>query len=98
VVEHLEDMPSAGEHQRVVERGAQVNKNQGDREDGATDDIRGRPTRGRSDEIDSAHHGQDRANAVRDGVGQNVAEFGLGRHRSMIARGRAALHLVNAAA
>jgi hypothetical protein len=41
MIENLKDMPRPGTHQRVVERGAHVDKNQGEGEDGATDDVQG---------------------------------------------------------
>ena len=87
-------MPRPGPHQRVVERGADVNQDQRRGKDGATDDLRGRPARGYDDKISRAGNGQRRADAMGDGVGQNVAQMVgclLGLHRLMIARGRCGL-------
>jgi hypothetical protein len=46
VVEDMEDVASAGARQRVVKRGAEIDEDQRDGEDGATDDDERRAARG----------------------------------------------------
>ena len=86
----MEDVPRARPHQRVVERGADVNQHQRRGKDGATHHLPSCPVRRYDDQVCRADDGQRRANAVSDGVGQNVAQMVgclLGLHRLMIARG-----------
>ena len=52
VVEHLEDVPSAGTNQRVIEGGADVDEDKGGGEDRAADDEPRGAARGGCDEID----------------------------------------------
>ena len=89
VIEHLENMPRPGAHQRVIERGAKVDKYQRRGEDGAADDQPGSSMRGCSNKIDRPGNGKNRSDSVRDCVGKNVAEFGFGLHRLMIVRSHA---------
>ncbi len=91
VVEDVEDGARASADQRVIERGAEVNEDERGGKDGATDDVPGRTARGSDDEVDGAGDGESCADAVGDGVGEDVAQVidvqicGVG-HRLMIVR------------
>jgi hypothetical protein len=56
-------------------------------EDRAADHVERRAARGRGDQIEGAHNGQRRPDAVGDGVGQNVAEMLRRLHKMMIVQG-----------
>ena len=75
----MEDGSCAGADQRVIERGADVDEDQGAGKDGATDDDPGRAARGGDDEVNGAGDGESGADAVGDGVGQDVAEVKVAR-------------------
>lgn len=75
-----------GTDQGVIERGADVDKDQGGGKDSATDDDSSRAARGSHDKNDRSGNGQPRTNAVRDGVGQNVAKIIARFHMSIIVR------------
>jgi len=89
VVEDVKDMARPCSHQRVVERGAEVNQDQRGGEDAATDHIPGGSPRGGGNQVDRADDGHSEANSVGDGVGQNVAKLVMGLHIPMIERGGA---------
>ena len=82
----MEDVAGASAHQRVVKGREKVDENERGREDGATDDEPGRPTRGGHDEEDGAGDGEPRTDAVGDGVGENVAQIRALVHGLMIVR------------
>ena len=71
--------------QRMVERGAQVDEYEGGSEYGATCDHPVRSAHRCGDEIGSSDKGKDEAYAVRDCIGENVAQLEFGWHISMIA-------------
>lgn len=86
VVQDKEEMASAGTHQRVVKRGAEINEHERAGKDGATDDKKRRSAGGGDDEINRSHDGEAEADAVCDGVGEDVAQIGARWHRLMIVR------------
>ena len=86
VIENVKDVAGAGAHQRVIERGAEIDQHQRAGKDGATDNEPRRAARGSNDQIDGSRNGERGADAVRDGVGQNVAQFVVGVHKTMIVR------------
>ncbi len=73
----------------MVKRGAEINEDQGGGEYGATDDDERGPARGSDDEINRSHDGEAETDAVGDGVGEDVAQAGVLRHRMMIVRAEA---------
>lgn len=89
VVEDVKDRPRAGKHQRVIERGTEINEDQRGGEDGATNDDPGRAAGGGGDEIDGTSDGESSADAMGNSVSEDVAETEsiqvlLRRHKSMI--------------
>lgn len=86
VIEDPEDTAGARAHQGVVEGGADIDENQRARKDGARDDEPGRSARGGGDKPDGACNGESGADAMRDGVGKDVAQAEVGVHRLMIVR------------
>ena len=81
VVENVKDVPRARPHQRVIERRADVDQHQRRGKDRATHHHPGCAARGCGDQVNRAHDRQHRADAVRDGIGQNVAQMVVGLHR-----------------
>lgn len=92
MVEDLKDVAGAGADEGVIERGAEINQDQGGGEDGAGDDVPGGAARGGNDEHGGSGDGEAGADAVGDGVGEDVAQFEfadfcLWLHGIMIDRG-----------
>ena len=81
VIEDMEYVASAGATQRVVERGAEIDEYERDGKDRATDDGQRRAARRGRDEADSAYQCETKADAVRDGVGEKIAQVRTGGHR-----------------
>ena len=86
VIQNVKDVARPRPHQRVVERGAEINQHQRRRKDRATDYVPCRAAGGGGDQVDRAHNRQRRADAMRDGVGQNIAQLVFRLHSLMIAR------------
>jgi hypothetical protein len=84
----MKDVASAGADEGVIKRGAEINEHECAGEYGAADDDERGAACGGDDEINRSHDSEGEADAVRDGVGENVAEVGVRRHRLMIVRAR----------
>ena len=86
VVEYPEDLARACAHQGVIERGAHVDEHERGGKDAATGQQPDAAVAGGRDEVDAAGDGESSADAVRDGVGEDVAEALLSLHRLRILR------------
>lgn len=84
MIEHAEHVAGTGAHQRMVERGADVDENKRTCEDGATDDDRRRPAGTDDDQISRTGHGEHGAHTMRNGICKNVAQPIRGEHKSII--------------
>jgi len=84
VVEHLKHMPRSCANKRVVKRRAEVNENERCAEDAATHDDGNGSARGCGYEEDCAHNGEKEADAVGDGVGEDVSQMEMRLHIAMI--------------
>ncbi len=80
MVEYLEYVASAGADERVIKRGAEIDKNKGSAEDAATEDDRERSTRGCGDEEDRSNDREEQADAMSDSVGEEVAQMDVVVH------------------
>lgn len=69
VIKYMKDVPCPRAHQRVVERGAQVDEYQGAGKDGATDHMPRRPSRGGANHVYSTSHRKAESDAVCDRIG-----------------------------
>ena len=84
MIQHMEDMSCPCSYQRVVEGGAEIDQDEGSGEDGATEEARGTSSHRGHDQINSADKRKAQANSMRNGIGQNVAEFVLRSHELII--------------
>jgi hypothetical protein len=86
VIENVKDIAGAGAHQRVIERGTKIDQHQRAGKDGAADNEPRRAARGGDNQANRSRNGERGADAVGDGVGQDVAQFLGGVHKTIIVR------------